>query len=711
VTTVKPSVGVLQGVVLIAGALFFLVPISTPPGLLAAVAGIALACWVTWRFGPRIRLGRGVLVGLGTVLAGWLVERLFTSIAWPWAPETSLVLADTMSLGLISGGAVFTLRLLARRARALAALEFALVVGAVAHAVSAHRHERIHQPRALADFAWTNGIDPQSLLAALGVVVVVMAALLLLQVRSASRAVAALLIVVILGLIALQLGAGLKPVKKLEEDELGLAKDDEEKKGSPKDGDGKGDGSGQSGGSGKGDGKDGKGDGKGDGSGGGNGPPQPVAVVLLQDELPETPVLYFRQAVRSKQVGDSLVQDTSGQLDPDVPVTVPAGGTLAIASPQSPDLHQVFDTTMFLLVDHAQLPGLGHPSEVTMLENPDPRRFVAAYGVRSQVLVRPPERLFGREASGVSLGEDRRAAYLSLPADPRYREMSDRIVRDVDPRFVGDDVMKAFAIKQFLEKEGFYSLAQKQLVGETPTANFLFGDMKGYCVHFAHAATFLFRSQGIPARVALGYAVQTNRRGAGSSVLIYGNDAHAWPEVFLEGVGWVTFDIYPERSDEPPRPPMEQELEVVYGELARKDVTGGRGAPMKPLDLPWGAIAVGLVITALLAAYTIKLGRRLATGTPAHLYRAVLDRLADVGAVRHFGESRERHAQRLATIAPSFAPLTDAHLRLALKGDDPSSRQTLETLARATVQELRARLPLRQRLTAALNPIGWWFTR
>jgi hypothetical protein len=699
----RPSVAALKALVLVVGALFFLVPISTPAGLAAAVGGIALACYVTFRFGARIRAGRGALVGLGVVLAGWLVERLFTAVAWPWSPQTSLVLADAASLGLIAAGAVFALRVLSRRLRGVAAVEFALVVAAVAHAFAAHRHERIHQPRALADLAWTNGVDPQSALAVIGVAVVVLAAMLLLEVRSATRTVAALLIVALLGLLALQLGSSLGPPKKLEEDELGLAKDDAEEKGAPKDGDGQGDGTG-----GKAD-KDGK-DNK-DGKGGGSGPPQPVAVVLLQDELPDSPVLYFRQAVRSKQVGDALVQDTSGLLDPDVPVAVPAGGTLSLPSPQAPALHQAFDTTMFLLVDHAQLPGLGHPDQLTMLENPDPRRFVAAYSVRSQLLVRPPERLFGREASGGSLSEAQRAAYLALPGDPRYRELSDRIVRDVDPRFVGDDVMKAFALKQYLEKQGFYSLAQRQLVGETPTANFLFGELKGYCVHFAHAATFLFRSQGIPARVALGYAVQTSRRGAGSSVLIYGTDAHAWPEIYLEGVGWVTFDIYPERSDEPPRPPMEQELEVVYGELARKDATGGRGAPVTPLDLPLGRIALGLVAAALVAAYAVKLTRRLTRATPAQVYRAVLDRLSDVGAGRHFGESRERHAQRLAPLAPSFQPLTDAHLRLSLKGPEPDTARRLEQLARATVAELHARLSLRQRLTAALNPIGWWFTR
>jgi protein-glutamine gamma-glutamyltransferase len=366
---------------------------------------------------------------------------------------------------------------------------------------------------------------------------------------------------------------------------------------------------------------------------------------------------------------------------------------------------------MFLMVDHAQLPGMGHPSELAMLENPDPRRFVTAYDVKSQVLIRPLERLFGRQAVPDAWPEQDRAHYLAIPEDPRYRELSDRIVRDVDPRFVGDDVMKAFAIKQYLEKKGFYSLKEKQLIGDQPTAQFLFGTMRGYCVHFAHAATFLLRSQGIPARVALGYGVETSRRGAGSAVLIYGQDAHAWPELYLDGVGWVTFDISPEASDEPPRPPVEQEMEVVFGELARKDPTGGRGDPAKALVIPWGPVGAGALLLVLALAYGIKLVRRLQRGHPALVYRAILDRLADAGEVRHFGESRERHAQRVAARAPSFAPLTTAHLRLSLRGDSAEALATFQALAQSTVTELRRSMLWHEKVRVLFNPIGWWFTR
>jgi hypothetical protein len=283
----------------------------------------------------------------------------------------------------------------------------------------------------------------------------------------------------------------------------------------------------------------------------------------------------------------------------------------------------------------------------------------------------------------------------------------------MDPRFAGDDLMTALALKRYLETTGFYSLSQKTLVGTDPTAKFLFGEKKGYCVHFAHAMAFLARSQGIPARVAIGYAVQTRRHGAGSSVLVMGGDAHAWPEIYLDGVGWVTFDVYPEHSDEPPGTPVDQDLESLLGELAHKDKTGGKAAdPTTRLEIPWGPIggaAGGLVAAVLLAAYAIKIVRRTRAGSTRQVYVGVLDRLSDLGLGRRVGETRERHAARLAPLAPSFAALTTSHLREAL-GGKPEPLDRVRRLAASTRAELATHTKAARRVRAALHPIGWWFT-
>ena len=142
-------------------------------------------------------------------------------------------------------------------------------------------------------------------------------------------------------------------------------------------------------------------------------------------------------------------------------------------------------------------------------------------------------RLVGRPSVPADWSDADKQHYLAGPSDPRYLELSNRIVRDLDPRFVGDDLMKALSIKRYLEKNGFYSLQVKTLVGADPTGKFLFGEMKGYCVHFAHRRCSVPLA-GIPARVALGYAVSLRvvARELGPHLR---NEAHAWPEIHPRG--------------------------------------------------------------------------------------------------------------------------------------------------------------------------------
>jgi hypothetical protein len=669
------------------GVAIFLLPLATPPGLLAGLAG-TIAGYVLARGAAArgLRLGAGLVLAALTGLAASFAAQgiLDASVGGTGA---TLAISDALYFGAGCLALFFGVRLLSQRWRVFAIVELAVVVGAVAHTFADHRNLRIHQPRFLSDWAWSQGLDPTTLLAGAGVAALAVAVVLLIRARRAAKLLLTLLLLLGGALLAYLLGARTASIRN-EPDTNGLAlsKNDKEK------------------------------DKDGDGSGGGSGArrrPEPVAVVLLHDDLPDVPILYFRQAVLSRFAVDRLVEDRSGRFDRDVITAFPAGAPRRVESPQASGFHRELTTSMFLLADHAQPFGVGHPVEIRPLENPDPRRFVVAYDVTSAFSATDPSRLVGRGGAPASWSEEERRHYTALPADPRYLALANRLVRDMDPRFVGDDVMKAFAIKRYLEKEGFYSLAQKQLVGDDPTAKFLFGDLRGYCVHFAHAATLLLRSQGIPARVALGYAVQTTRRGAGSSLLILGNEAHAWPEMYVDGVGWVTFDIYPERSDEPPPPPFDGDLESVLGELARKDRTGGRAAdPSARLVIPWAAIGGGLAATVgglLLLGYGVKLFRRLRAADHRLVYRAVLDRLSDLGAARRPGETRERHAQRLAALSPTFPALTRAHLRLALGRGH--AREDVAGLAREVTVELRRNLSFWTRLGAAANPFGWLFTR
>lgn len=62
---------------------------------------------------------------------------------------------------------------------------------------------------------------------------------------------------------------------------------------------------------------------------------------------------------------------------------------------------------------------------------------------------------------------------------------------------------------------------------------------KGICQHYASAATLIYRCLGIPARYTLGYVAETK---ANKYVDVKVQNAHAWVEVYLDGIGWVAIE-------------------------------------------------------------------------------------------------------------------------------------------------------------------------
>lgn len=77
---------------------------------------------------------------------------------------------------------------------------------------------------------------------------------------------------------------------------------------------------------------------------------------------------------------------------------------------------------------------------------------------------------------------------------------------------------------------------------------FLEQSCEGYSVHYATAATLIFRYFGIPARYVEGYIVtpdDVKNAVGGSAVKIDDSHFHAWAEFYRDGVGWVPFEATP----------------------------------------------------------------------------------------------------------------------------------------------------------------------
>lgn len=695
-------------------AAVFAWPLAVDEATIAAAAGGGLGPLLArplarsvLRTGPLAALLVGLLLAVGAAGALATGTDLLPSRL---GPAAALRVGDAVVFGLGALVVACGLRALASRVRVLGVLEVAVVGLAFAELVVAHRNGAINRPFAIADPLLARGEDPSVYILGLGAVAAGVLVVLLLGERNALRA--ALSLAVLFGLVGALLsvtgGLGV-PRPPPTGGGLGLRDDDTARSTR-----------------------------RADGSGGGRGQGRrnneelefrddygaaarqvPVAVVLLEDDFtPPTGLYYFRQSAFSEYNGRRLVTATSAEVDRDIARGFPVERTPMLDAPTAGLFRYTLRSTVALLADHTRPFGLESVVELAPARNPDPARFVRTYEVTSNVLTADYAMLFGVPTGAPSWSPAVRAHYTRAPSDPRYAELTARILAELPAHLADDGLARAAAITRWLSKQGTYSLRSRHAGADDPTADFLFGDLTGYCVHFSHAAVYLMRTAGVPARVATGYVVDESARQGGSAVMITGDASHAWPEVYLDGVGWVVVDVAPERVLDPPPGPPDADLQRLLGELARglRPLPRDGGAPPPPIlatvrdGVLLGARAALAVLGVLLALlYAAKLWRRLAarlspsSARPRTTYRAVLDALCEAGLVREPGLSREAFATRLAPSLPSLEPLTRAHLAAAF-GGRALAPADLAALAAAVRRELRRRTPLWRRALGLLDP-------
>jgi transglutaminase-like putative cysteine protease len=97
-----------------------------------------------------------------------------------------------------------------------------------------------------------------------------------------------------------------------------------------------------------------------------------------------------------------------------------------------------------------------------------------------------------------------------------------------------------------------YDLRTPQGSGSNAVVDFL-TRKRGYCEQFAATMAVMARSLGVPARVDVGFTAG-DAKGAGRTISAH--DAHAWPELFLPGVGWTRFEPTPGSASSGPTVPQ-----------------------------------------------------------------------------------------------------------------------------------------------------------
>lgn len=142
-----------------------------------------------------------------------------------------------------------------------------------------------------------------------------------------------------------------------------------------------------------------------------------------------------------------------------------------------------------------------------------------------------------------------RAAALDLPAEGNPRSLA--LARVIRAGTGSDREYLAALLRRFNEDPYRYTLNVPAL-GANPVDRFLFETRAGFCEHYASALVYLLRAGNVPARVVLGYLGGELNPLTGLYV-VRQYRAHAWAEVWLEGMGWLRVDpvafIDPARID------------------------------------------------------------------------------------------------------------------------------------------------------------------
>lgn len=162
-----------------------------------------------------------------------------------------------------------------------------------------------------------------------------------------------------------------------------------------------------------------------------------------------------------------------------------------------------------------------------------------------------------------SAGDTMRYRNLPLGTQQRAKEIVEAILSGQE-RSASEMAEK---IQQYVRGLAQYSLTPDKMPSDAEDFALWFLEEadRGYCIHFATAATVLLRAAGIEARYVTGYAAKTV---PGRTVSVPASQAHAWAEYFEPALGiWMVLEATPpdfilETPETIPDTPTETEAPV-----------------------------------------------------------------------------------------------------------------------------------------------------
>ena len=235
---------------------------------------------------------------------------------------------------------------------------------------------------------------------------------------------------------------------------------------------------------------------------------------------------------------DEAVEYTGNWLYNTYSMNYLSGSAIARSGVESIGIEIVSLTGQYFLPDYMALGEYSYvaqASDVQMLGATKDMYSLEFYSYQKKSVILPvPDEFSALELQYRNFVYDQ---YLQLPEDTYNATLSFLQTNGITP-YTSNQVQKVLN----LFGKYTYNLEYDQTLDkqEDVVVSFLYEYKQGICQHFASAGVVMFRSLGIPARY-VGGLYAGNVEG-GEWTVVVANAAHAWVEIYQDGVGWIRLD-------------------------------------------------------------------------------------------------------------------------------------------------------------------------
>ena len=324
------------------------------------------------------------------------------------------------------------------------------------------------------------------------------------------------------------------------------------------------------------------------------------------------------------------------------------------------------------------------------------------------------------------------ARYLDIPANlsPRVQRAARQAAGNENTPY-----RRAKALHDWFRSNFQYNIAVDPGHDSSAMDEFL-ETRQGYCEQFAGTYAAMARLLGLPARVAVGFTAGT--QDGDGRWHVTGKEAHAWPEVYRSGFGWVAFEPTPGRglpgaedyTQVPPAQAADTTVQTVpetATPVEQMEPEAEISEPAAPAPVERSTtgrrtfVVAGLVVFLLLYVVGVPLAkrrrihrRREAAATPADrvlvAWSEASEDLAAAGLRSRPEETAAEYAHRVCRAAgpagPALVRLADDTSAAAWSagGVAPEVAVRAEREAANVAGELRAQANWRERVVKALDP-------